>query len=90
MDKVKRPAFHVELISERKIFLLYTAKRIFLDQLPLFGKCKCFHFSNCKYFDFLCKGNMKVAMGNYLKSIQKIKGIMEIGIYKQAKDEMKN
>ena len=33
---------------------------------------------------------MKVAMGNYLKSIQKIKGIMEIGIYKQAKDEMKN
>ena len=34
---------------------------------------------------------MKVAMGNYLKSIhQKIKGIMEIGIYKQARDEMNN
>ena len=31
---------------------------------------------------------MKVAMGNNLKSIQKIKGIMEIGIYKQARDEM--
>ena len=31
---------------------------------------------------------MKVAMGNYLKSIQKIKEIMEIGIYKQARDDI--
>ena len=87
--------FQVEfiIISIQDICDSYFKTWIFQDSwacsfLLLFLKCKCCRFSSWKYFDFLCKGNLKVAMGNYLKSIQKIKGIMEMGIYKQARDEM--